>query len=261
MPAHARVSFAVIALKSALAIIAVVGVFAIATRGNAPTTESAPAPAVENVAVNEVTKSEFLMLLQEEQDMIIGFYKEDDEDSERAIAKLGDFATQAVSTHPNMRLRKVNHKNSPYMTARLLLTRIPELRLLIKGGDHSWTAYSIDVDEGSESIAEYISNRRWVSQEPIGSRAQMYCSPFNTCGKALAFIAENGSAAESVLPIPKWLAVILIPVLISYIGRFIINGMYAADGYIRLLVGARKDNSTINEENHSAPFAVDKKLS
>ncbi|KAJ2610845.1 hypothetical protein H4S08_003428, partial [Coemansia sp. RSA 1365] len=155
--------------------------------------------------------------------MIIGFYKDDDEDSEKVIAELNDFATQAVSFYPSMQLRKVNHKDSPYMTARLLLTRIPELRLLVKGSDHNWAAYNIDVDEGSESIADYISNKRWILQEPIGSRAQMYCSPFNICGKVLAFIAEKGSAAENMLPMPRWLAVILVPALISFIGRFIIN--------------------------------------
>ncbi|KAJ2492290.1 hypothetical protein IWW37_001602 [Coemansia sp. RSA 2050] len=86
-------------------------------------------------------------------------------------------------------------------------------------------------------MAHYMDNQLWLDEAPLGSQAQMYCSPFNLCGKTLAFIAEKSSLVESALPIPKWLAMILIPAIITFAGRFIIDGMYGAEEQIRNVLG------------------------
>ncbi|KAJ2740768.1 hypothetical protein H4S06_006031 [Coemansia sp. BCRC 34490] len=150
------------------------------------------------------------------------------------------FAKRAASRYPGLYVGKVNTKASPYLTARLLLTEIPELRLIIKDEEGKWIAYSPELPENADELVEYMDSQRWYLAEPLGSRRQLYCSPFNFCGRVLAAIAETGDLVDQYIPLPKWLAVILIPALITFAGRFVIQGMYAAEEQIRALFHARQ---------------------
>ncbi|KAJ1952459.1 hypothetical protein GGI12_006239, partial [Dipsacomyces acuminosporus] len=132
-----------------------------------------------------------------------------------------------------MQLGKANTKTSPYLTARLLLTEIPQLRLLIKSEGGKWSVYSPEIADGSEALLDYFDNQGWLDEVPVGGKAQLYCSPFNMCGKTLALIADKLNALEDLIPLPKWMVMILLPALVTFVGRFIIEGMYAAEAHIR----------------------------
>ncbi|KAJ2400856.1 hypothetical protein GGI10_006156, partial [Coemansia sp. RSA 2530] len=182
--------------------------------------------------VGEVTKESFLTYLDTKQSMLISFYQSDDGESDRALSDMYAFAEKAASQYPDLQLGKVDIRQNPYLTARMLLTGVPELRLLVKG-----EAYGMDGANSAEEIARYMDNQLWLDEAPLGGQAQMYCSPFNFCGKALGYIADKSSAMESVLPIPTWLAMLLVPAIITFAGRFIIDGMYGAEEQIRNILG------------------------
>ncbi|KAJ2697375.1 hypothetical protein H4R19_005669, partial [Coemansia spiralis] len=167
--------------------------------------------------------------------MLVAFYAPDDADSEGVLSSLDGFASIAASHHPDLRLRKVNHREKPYLTARMLLLEIPELHYLVKPKDGEWTSYKIEIEavNSPHTLAEFMASQGWRAQTPAGGSAQRFCSPFNFCGIALAALAEAGSALEDALPIPRWLALIVIPAIITLVGRVIIDGMYAADAFIR----------------------------
>ncbi|KAJ2479368.1 hypothetical protein IWW56_003118 [Coemansia sp. RSA 2131] len=107
-----------------------------------------------------------------------------------------------------------------------------------------WSAYTYDTDEGVGGIADYIDNQRWHEQLPSDSLAYALCSPFNFCGKALAVFAEASIAFERILPIPRWLALLLIPSFMAFVGRFIIDGMYAAEDRVRSTLSTQQPGDT-----------------
>ncbi|KAJ2011028.1 hypothetical protein GGI06_004694 [Coemansia sp. S85] len=178
--------------------------------------------------VGEVTKESFLTYLDTKQSMLISFYQSDDGESDRALSDMYAFAEKAASQYPDLQLGKVDIRQNPYLTARMLLTG--EI-------DSAWRAYGMDGANSAEEIARYMDNQLWLDEAPLGGQAQMYCSPFNFCGKALGYIADKSSAMESVLPIPTWLAMLLVPAIITFAGRFIIDGMYGAEEQIRNILG------------------------
>ncbi|KAJ1726675.1 hypothetical protein LPJ61_005026, partial [Coemansia biformis] len=180
--------------------------------------------AASRVPVEEMSKADFLVHLSAERPMLIAFYESGDALSESAVGELEAFAVQVATHHPDLHLRKVNHRNNPYLTARMLLTEIPELHLLLKDEGSEWTSYKIEIGDEPGALAEFMDSQRWRTQAPVGGSAQMFCSPFNACGKTLAVIAEMGHALEAVLPLPRWLALIVIPAMITLVGRFIIQG-------------------------------------
>ncbi|KAJ2764530.1 hypothetical protein IWQ56_004450, partial [Coemansia nantahalensis] len=172
--------------------------------------------------------ADFLTSLGTEHQLLVAFYAPDDAQSASVLSELGAFACRAAAHYPNLRLHRVNHKANPYLTARMLLTEVPELHYL-------WTSYKIETEAGggSGSLSEFMAGQGWALQMPEGGSAQRFCSPFNTCGLALGRIAEVGSVVEDALPIPRWLALIVIPAIITLAGRVIIDGMYAADALVR----------------------------
>ncbi|KAJ2768478.1 hypothetical protein GGI18_005587, partial [Coemansia linderi] len=171
--------------------------------------------------VGEVTKESFLTYLDTKQSMLISFYQSDDGESDRALSDMYAFAEKAALQYPDLQLGKVDIRQNPYLTARMLLTG----------------AYGMDGANSAEEMARYMDNQLWLDEAPLGGQAQMYCSPFNFCGKALGYIADKSSAMESVLPIPTWLAMLLVPAIITFAGRFIIDGMYGAEERIRNILG------------------------
>ncbi|KAJ2910524.1 hypothetical protein GGI21_000780 [Coemansia aciculifera] len=181
--------------------------------------------------------------------MLIGFYGDNSEESDKALSDFEQFAKKAATRYPDLQLGIVDYKQSPYLTARMLLTGVPELRLLVKGEDAAWRAYNVEATLSAEEMIQYMDNQLWLDDTALGGQAQMYCSPFNFCGKALAFIADKSSAIESKLPIPQWLALILIPALITFAGRFIIDGMYGAEERIRNLLGWPRATDTANGDD------------
>ncbi|KAJ2744751.1 hypothetical protein GGI20_002720 [Coemansia sp. BCRC 34301] len=202
--------------------------------------------AAQNVA--DMTKELFLKYLDTKQSMLISFYGADSKESDKALSDFDEFARKAVKRYPDLQLGKVDFKQSPYLTARMLLTG----------------AYNVEIPFDADEMVRYIDNQLWLDEAALGGKAQMYCSPFNFCGKALAFIADKSSAVEDVLPIPKWLALILIPAIITFAGRFIIDGMYGAEEWIRNFLGRPQtakacdepdldsDPDEEEEEEHSA---------
>ncbi|KAJ2504641.1 hypothetical protein GGI11_007292 [Coemansia sp. RSA 2049] len=190
--------------------------------------------------IHSVGKAEFLEQLHGKQSMLLNFYEDGNEESDMALKVFEAFAKRAASRYPGLYVGRVNTKASPYLTARLLLTEIPELRLIIKDEEGKWIAYSPEPPENADELVEYMDSQRWYLAEPLGGRRQLYCSPFNFCGRALAAIAETGDLVDQYIPLPKWLAVILVPALITFAGRFIIQGMYAAEEQIRALFHARQ---------------------
>ncbi|KAJ1939431.1 hypothetical protein FBU59_004126 [Linderina macrospora] len=84
-------------------------------------------------------------------------------------------------------------------------------------------------DFSAEELFEYLDNQQWLLESPVGDARQAYCSPFNLCGRTLAWIADSASVLEDIIPLPKWLAIIIIPALITFAGRFIIEAMYGAE--------------------------------
>ncbi|KAJ2748780.1 hypothetical protein GGI19_005969 [Coemansia pectinata] len=176
---------------------------------------------IADQGVGEMTKESFLTYLDTKQSMLISFYQKDSEESDKALGDFDTFAKKVVTRYPDLQLGKVDFKQSPYLTARMLLTG----------------AYNMEIEFGAEEMVHYMDNQLWLDEAPLGGQAQMYCSPFNFCGKALAFIADKSSAMESALPIPKWLAMLLVPAIITFAGRFIIDGMYGAEEQIRNLLG------------------------
>ncbi|KAJ2109842.1 hypothetical protein IW146_006174 [Coemansia sp. RSA 922] len=202
---------------------------------------------IADKSVGEMTKESFLTYLDTKQSMLISFYQKDNAESDKALSDFETFAKEAATRYPDLQLGKVDFKQSPYLTARMLLTGVPELRLLIKGEDSAWRAYNMEITFGAEEMVHYMDNQLWLDEAPLGGQAQMYCSPFNFCGKALAFIADKSTAMESALPIPKWLAMLLVPAIITFAGRFIIDGMYGAEEQIRNLLGYPRAAEANNE--------------
>ncbi|KAJ2793005.1 hypothetical protein H4R21_006065 [Coemansia helicoidea] len=182
-----------------------------------------------------MSKADFLASLDTEHQLLVAFYAPDDARSASVLSELGAFACRAAAHYPNLRLHRVNHKANPYLTARMLLTEVPELHYLVRPKDGEWTSYKIEIEAGggSGSLSEFMASQGWALQMPEGGSAQRFCSPFNTCGLALGRIAEAGSILEDALPIPRWLALIVIPAIITLAGRVIIDGMYAADALVR----------------------------
>lgn len=191
--------------------------------------------AVLKTGFSELRKSEFLDYLESKESMLIAFYDDDDEKSENVLTELETFADEAATRYPNLVLRKVSFTKSPYLAARMLLSEIPELRLLIKDQNSEWAAYDVLFDDGVDGVIEYMDKQMWYKSFPIGSRSVVPCSPFNACGKTLAFIAEQGNVIDEAIPLPRWLTVILVPAVIAFVGRFIIEGMYAAEESVRSL--------------------------
>ncbi|KAJ2784103.1 hypothetical protein H4R18_001325 [Coemansia javaensis] len=210
----------------------------------AAATSVGPDAAARSSLVEEITKAGFLERLDTEQTMLVAVYERGDAQSESVLSEIEEFAALAAAHYPDLHVSKVDHRDSPYLTARLLLTEIPELRLLVRDKDDQWAAYKIDTDDGSEPVAEFVASRRWESREPVGGSAQMFCSPFNLCGRAMGAFAEYSSAFDAAVPIPRWLALIVIPALITLAGRFIIEAMYAADMYVRSAIGAQPAPAT-----------------
>ncbi|KAJ2335123.1 hypothetical protein GGI00_001524 [Coemansia sp. RSA 2681] len=171
--------------------------------------------------VTDMTKESFLEYLDTKQSILISFYGTNSKESDKALGDFEVFAKEAATRYPDLQLGKVDFKQSPYLTARMLLTG----------------AYNMEISFGAEETVHYMDNQLWLDEAALGGKAQMYCSPFNFCGKLLAFIAEKSSAVEGALPIPKWLALILIPAVITFAGRFIIDGMYGAEERIRSALG------------------------
>ncbi|KAJ2643686.1 hypothetical protein GGF44_001050 [Coemansia sp. RSA 1694] len=171
--------------------------------------------------IADMTKASLLEYLDTKQSILISFYGTDSKESDKALSDFEVFAKEAATRYPDLQLGKVDFKQSPYLTARMLLTG----------------AYNMEISFGAEEMVHYMDNQLWLDEAALGGKAQMYCSPFNFCGKSLAFIAEKSSAVEGALPIPKWLALILIPAVITFAGRFIIDGMYGAEERIRSALG------------------------
>ncbi|KAJ2037597.1 hypothetical protein H4S04_002585 [Coemansia sp. S16] len=186
---------------------------------------------IADKGVGEMTKESFLTYLDTKQSMLISFYQKDSAESDKALGDFDTFAKEAATRYPDLQLGKVDFKQSPYLTARMLLTG----------------AYNMEITFGAEEMVHYMDNQLWLDEAPLGGQAQMYCSPFNFCGKALAFIADKSTAMESALPIPKWLAMLLVPAIITFAGRFIIDGMYGAEEQIRNLLGYPRAAEANNE--------------
>ncbi|KAJ1665558.1 hypothetical protein EV178_003063 [Coemansia sp. RSA 1646] len=207
---------------------------------------------IVKVDLHEVGKHEFLEKLQGEQSMLLNFYEDGNKESDEALKEFEAFAKRAAFRYPDLYIGKVNFKTNPYLTARLLLTGIPELRLIVKNQDGGWAAYNPEISEGADELVEYMDNQQWYLTEPVGSKQQLYCSPFNFCGKILAVIADKGSVIDKYVPLPKWLAVIMIPALITFAGRFIIEGMYATENRVRALFRVRQAPAvSVGDENSS----------
>ncbi|KAJ1784663.1 hypothetical protein LPJ59_006308, partial [Coemansia sp. RSA 2399] len=75
----------------------------------------------------------------------------------------------------------------------------------------------------------------------------------------LAVIADKGSVVDQYIPLPRWLAVILIPALITFVGRFIIEGMYAVENQVRGVFRARQQQPPVvdasDENSEKTPQA------
>ncbi|KAJ1941299.1 hypothetical protein GGF37_003616 [Kickxella alabastrina] len=179
-----------------------------------------------------MSKNDFIEHLDTSGRVLIGFYEEGQEESSNMLSELSAFCALAADKHPDLQVSKINYQKSPYLTARLLLTSIPELRLLAKTKSGKWEAQSIDVTQTAEELIEYMDSQAWVRRSSK-NQGQTFCTPFNVCGQTLGFIAEKSIALDSALPIPKWLAMILVPALITIAGRFIIDGMYSFEEWVR----------------------------
>ncbi|KAJ2005769.1 hypothetical protein GGI04_001500 [Coemansia thaxteri] len=248
----------IVGVRVIACIAAIASLFAAQTAGAAPRAKKGSEGiaighdgiVIADKPVDEVTKESFLEYLDTKQSMLIGFYQLDKDESSKVLYSLNAFAKKAAARYPDLQVGKVDFKQNPYLTARMLLTGIPEMRLLIKGQGmlivllDTDAAYNLEVIDDAEELMEYMDNQLWLNEVPLGSQEQMYCSPFNFCGKMLGLFADKSSKIESVLPIPKWLALILIPALITFAGRFIIDGMYSAEEQIRNLLGRTRDSGT-----------------
>ncbi|KAI9505711.1 hypothetical protein BX070DRAFT_220579 [Coemansia spiralis] len=197
-----------------------------------------------DTSVKEISKSDFLEKLDGQQNMLLNFYETGNEESDKVLKEFEAFAERAATRYPGLYLGKVDFKENPYLTARMLLTGIPELRLLVRDQAGKWSAYNPEISEGADELIEYMDNQHWYSAEPVGSKRQLYCSPFNFCGKLLAVIADKGSIVDRYIPLPKWLALIVIPALFTFAGRFIIEGMYAAEDRVRGFFRRNRDEGT-----------------
>ncbi|ORX71371.1 hypothetical protein DL89DRAFT_124559 [Linderina pennispora] len=84
--------------------------------------------------IKEIAKAEFVEFLDSKSEsLLIQFYDTDIDESKAAMEEYEVFAEKAAVRYPDLVVRKVNYKKDNYLTARLLLMQIPELRLLIKG--------------------------------------------------------------------------------------------------------------------------------
>ncbi|KAJ2319045.1 spliceosomal snRNP assembly [Coemansia sp. RSA 2704] len=196
------------------------------------------ARAQADARVMEATKADFFSFLATKQYILMGFYEEGDDESTAAIHGLNQFAASAAEDYPSMQLCKVNHQTNPYLTARMLLKTIPELRLLVKNIDGVWAAYNIEIDKGTDMVVEFMRSQHLRGQM---SPPPALCTPFNICGRALGWFAEASIAFDRMLPIPRWLAILLLPALSAFIGRFIIDGMYATETRVRSAIGNPQD--------------------
>ncbi|KAJ2864340.1 hypothetical protein FB639_005212, partial [Coemansia asiatica] len=95
-----------------------------------------------------------------------------------------------------------------------------------------WMSHSIDVDISVEGLSSYVDNQSWMLHAK-DAHVLTFCTPFNFCGRMLGALAEKSIALERALPIPKWLAMILIPALITFAGRFVIESMYSTEERVR----------------------------
>ncbi|KAJ1898630.1 hypothetical protein LPJ71_006137, partial [Coemansia sp. S17] len=77
---------------------------------------------IANKGVGEMTKESFLTYLDTKQSMLISFYQKDNAESDKALSDFETFAKEAATRYPDLQLGKVDFKQSPYLTARMLLT-------------------------------------------------------------------------------------------------------------------------------------------
>ncbi|KAJ2849325.1 hypothetical protein IWW36_002711 [Coemansia brasiliensis] len=105
-----------------------------------------------------------------------------------------------------------------------------------------WSAYTIDMDGEPSEVAKQIDKYLQNNQLNADISVQSICTPFNFCGKMLAALAEASVAFDRILPLPRWLALLLVPAFMAYIGRFIIDGMYAIEARIKLGLGKADNN-------------------
>ncbi|KAJ2736057.1 hypothetical protein H4R23_002089 [Coemansia sp. Cherry 401B] len=101
-----------------------------------------------------------------------------------------------------------------------------------------WAAYNIEIDKGTDMVVEFMRSQHLHGQM---SPPPALCTPFNICGRALGWFAEASIAFDRMLPIPRWLAILLLPALSAFIGRFIIDGMYATETRVRSAIGNPQD--------------------
>ncbi|KAJ2311672.1 hypothetical protein IWW54_002509 [Coemansia sp. RSA 2705] len=101
-----------------------------------------------------------------------------------------------------------------------------------------WAAYNIEIDKGTDMVVEFMRSQHLRGQM---SPPPALCTPFNICGRALGWFAEASIAFDRMLPIPRWLAILLLPALSAFIGRFIIDGMYATETRVRSAIGNPQD--------------------
>ncbi|KAJ2228623.1 hypothetical protein IWW45_006529 [Coemansia sp. RSA 485] len=183
-----------------------------------------------------LNKNTFFNNLSTGQTMLVGFTMKGQSESENMLDELEMFAGSAQDRYPDLEVYKVDQKMEPYLTARMLLENIPELHLLVRDSSGKWGSHAIDAEISAEDLISYMDNQGWL-QHSGGMQGSNICTPFNLCGRAFGAFAEKSVAFERALPIPKWLAVILIPALIAFAGRFIIESMYSAEDQVLGVIG------------------------
>ncbi|KAJ1810596.1 hypothetical protein LPJ75_004199, partial [Coemansia sp. RSA 2598] len=109
-----------------------------------------------------------------------------------------------------------------------------------------WVSHSLDAEISAADLASYMDSQGWMLPSN-NIQGQNFCTPFNFCGRILGDLAEKSIAFERALPIPKWLAMILIPALITFAGRFIIESMYSTEERLRAAVGAPDNTAAATE--------------
>ncbi|KAJ2505982.1 hypothetical protein IWW47_001806 [Coemansia sp. RSA 2052] len=72
--------------------------------------------------VADMTKASLLEYLDTKQSILISFYGTDSKESDKALSDFEVFAKEAATRYPDLQLGKVDFKQSPYLTARMLLT-------------------------------------------------------------------------------------------------------------------------------------------
>ncbi|KAJ1643984.1 hypothetical protein LPJ64_004297 [Coemansia asiatica] len=184
---------------------------------------------VERKEIATLNKSSFLSSLSTEKTMLIGFLEKGQDESERMLYELEMFAGSAQGRYPDLKV-------------------IPELHLLVRDSNGGkWKSHSIDVDISVEGLSSYVDNQSWMLHAK-DAHVLTFCTPFNFCGRMLGALAEKSIALERALPIPKWLAMILIPALITFAGRFVIESMYSTEERVRTaLSGSDNGAQSLND--------------